>query len=63
MTSPTPSRATDGQQAGGQSRDLPLRTSLRQFLAAEFRELGVIILVLFATGFVGYLLQYAGVIG
>ena len=25
MTSPTPSRATDGQQAGGQSRGLPQR--------------------------------------
>lgn len=31
MTSPTPCRATDGQQAGGQSRDLPQRIDQSMF--------------------------------
>lgn len=63
MTSPTPCRATDGSQAGGQSRDLPQRTSLRQFLAAEFREGLVIVVVFMALGFAGYCLFLASLQG
>lgn len=42
MTSPTPCRATDGQQAGGQSRDLPQRIDQSQ-LAKDARQLALFV--------------------
>ena len=53
-----PARATDGSQAGGQSRGLPQRTR-----KVGLREFAAWMALVYALGFIGYLLQYAGVIG
>lgn len=63
MTSPTPSRATDGKQAGGQSRGLPQRTSLRQFIVRELREFAGVAALFLVFGVGGYLLFLASLQG